>query len=211
MAYVSTHRHHGLSSIEQVKSLKIIFDVSISENLEAILDFIGDDFKDAFTSGLFYFTSPIPLFSKFIEIDFSKLYAGAMSFPFVMRQIEPLTNIVVMEGLQTKISLMDAKGVFGAGWTTAISSYIMDFGRLGAILALFLQGFYTAYEWRNLRCKSDFNHVVILLILLVFATYIPLSSASAETNFFLMWLFCLGAIMFDKFRPFFRSPMNLFK
>ena len=108
-----------------------------------------------------------------------------------MRQLEPLTGISVVEALNGKIEQMRNLSVIGVGWTTAISSYVMDFGKLGAGVVLCAQGYYSAFSWRRARLGTDFHEGVIALIMLTAAIYMPLTAASGETNLLLLWLYCV--------------------
>ena len=200
MGWIAVYRH-AESPIGTIKTLSNIFDFNFSHGLESILGFAGDGVKLIAMEFIIYLTSPLALFSKFLTIDFEKFYIGVMSFPFLFRQLESITGVSVIAALQTKIELMKATGVTGVGWTTAISSYIMDFGRCGAAVVLFLQGFYTAYMWNRMKRNRNFNDVVIVLILFTFAIYMPLSAATGETNLFIMWLFCVATHVAKKFLP----------
>ena len=205
MGYVAVYRNVAIISIDdKVNVLEGIFKFSLPNNLTLILSAISSNLKVTFIEAVVYFSSPITLFSRFITVDIPRLYMGAISFPFLMRQLEPLTNISVVASMQAKISLMESAGVTGIGWTTAISSYIMDVGRWGAAFVLFLQGFYTAHAWNCLNCRNNFHDVVVVMVLFTIAIYMPLVSGTGETNLFLLWVFCIGISLFNKVRIFFR-------
>jgi hypothetical protein len=201
MGYVAIARNDGLLSSDKTEVLATLFDYTLSSNIEQILGAMGEGAKTTLIEALVYFSHSVPLFSKFLTVEFPQIYVGAMSFPFVMRQLEPFTGISVVGVLQSKTDLMSATEVIGVGWTTGFSDYIMDFGRIGAAVVLFLQGFYTAYAWRRAVLGNDFHEVLVALILLTLAIYSPLLAASNDTNLFLLWIFCVVALEFRKRQP----------
>ena len=201
MGYIAIARNDGLVSTDKTEVLATLFDYTLLSNFEQFLDALGNGAKTTLIEALVYFSSSVALFSEFLTVEFPQLYAGVMSFPFVARQLEPLTGISVIGALETKIQLMSAAGVIGVGWTTAISSYIMDFGRVGAAMVMFLQGFYTAYAWRRGVLGSDFHEALIALVLLMQVIYMPLLAASGDTNLFLLWVFGIVALALRKWQP----------
>ena len=191
MGYIASARNDNLISEDKVEVLSRLFDFELSTTLEWLLSLVGESVRTGFVEGMVYFSSSIALFSKFLTIDFPKQSYGAMSLPFIMRQLEPLTGISVVEALNGKIEQMRNLSVIGVGWTTAISSYVMDFGKLGAGVVLCAQGYYSAFSWRRARLGTDFHEGVIALIMLTAAIYMPLTAASGETNLLLLWLYCV--------------------
>ena len=201
MGYIAIARNDGLVSNEKTEVLATLFDYTLSSNIEQVFVVLGNGVRTTLIEGLVYFSSSVALFSKFLTVEFPHLYAGAMSFPFVMRQLEPLTGLSVIGALETKIQLMGEAGVIGVGWTTGISSYILDFGRIGAAVILFLQGFYTAYAWRRAVLGNDFHEALVALVLLSLVIYMPLLAGSSDTNLFLLWVFGVVALTFRKWQP----------
>lgn len=201
MGYLAITRNDGLVSIEKTEVLETLFDYTLSSNIEQVLAALGNGVRTTLVEGLVYFSSSVALFSKFLTVEFPQLYVGVMCFPFVMRQLEPLTGLSVIGALETKIQLMGEAGVIGVGWTTGISSYILDFGHIGAAVILFLQGFYTAYAWRRAVLGNDFHEALVALVLLSLVIYMPLLAASSDTNLFLLWGFGVVALAFRKRQP----------
>lgn len=198
MGYVAIARNDGLISDDKAEVLAVLFDYTLSPNIESIFGVLGDGVKTTLIEAMVYFSHSVALFSQFLKIDFPQLYGGIMSLPMVMRQLEPLTGMSVIEALQSRTDLLSATGVIGVGWTTGISTYIMDFGRVGAAIILLLQGFYTAYAWRRAILGNDFHEVLVALILLTLVIYMPLLAASSDTNLFLLWVFAIVALVLRK-------------
>jgi hypothetical protein len=201
MGYVGIARNDGLVSNDKTEVLARLFDYTLPSYIELVFGSLGEGVRATLIEGLVYFSSSVALFLMFLKVEFSQLYLGVMSFPFVMRQLEPLTAISVIGALETKIQLMSGEGVIGAGWTTGISSYIMDFGRVGAAVFLFLQGYYSAYAWRRAVLGNDFHEALVALVLLTLVIYMPLIAASSDTNLFLLWSFGVVALALRKRQP----------
>ena len=86
---------------------------------------------------------------------------------------------------------INANGQFGSGWATSMSSYLIDFGTVGTIVFLFVMGVYSGYAWRRALAFDSFYTVVIGLLVLINAVYMPLVPAVSDTNLLFLWLFCL--------------------
>lgn len=194
MGYVAGARNDANISADKSEVLARLFDFTLQPSLDAVLEAAGPGVRTTFVEGVIYFSSPVPLFSRFLQADPSSPSLGAMTFPFVLRQLEPLTGISVIGELDAKVEMMRNMDVIGVGWTTAISAYIQDFGTFGAGLFLFLQGYYSAWAWRRAREGTNFHHAVIALLMLTSAIYMPLVPAVSDTNIFLMWFYCLLAL-----------------
>jgi hypothetical protein len=201
MGYVAIARNDGAISSDKSEVLAELFDYTLPSIVEYFLGIFGDGIKTTLIEALVYFSHSVALFSKFLTIEFPQLYAGIMSQPLIMRQLEPITGMSVIGALQDRTDLLGATGVIGVGWTTGISAYIMDFGRIGAAVILFLQGFYTAYAWRRAVLGNDFNEALVAVILLALVIYTPLLAASSDANLFLLWVFGVVALTFRKRQP----------
>ena len=201
MGYVAVLRNDGLIDNDKAVVLASLFDFTLSSTAQVIIEFMGESLKSTVIEALVYFSHSIPLFSKFLTIEFQQSYPGTMTFPFILRQLEPFTGVSVIGSARAINQLMTETGVIGVGWTTSISAYIIDFGYIGALLVLFLQGFYTAYYWRRAVRGNDFNEALIALVLLALIIYMPLLAASSETNLLLLWFFGVMASVMRKRRP----------
>lgn len=201
MGYVAIARNDELISSDKTEVLATLFDYTLSASVEYSFGVFGDAIKTTLIEAMVYFSHSVALFSNFLTIEFPRLYAGIMSQPFIMRQLESITGMSVTGAMQDRADLMTATGVIGVGWTTGISSYIMDFGRIGAAVVLFFQGFYTAFAWRRAVSGNDFHEALVALVLLTLVIYMPLLAASSDTNIFLLWLFGVMALTFRKRQP----------
>ncbi len=195
MGFIAAYRNDALISEDKVQVLSELFNFQVAPILDDLSVF-GLGVRTTLIEGMVYFSSSIAFFSKFLTLDIQQHYFGAMSFPFIFRQLEAMTGIVVIDAYYQKVALMQGAGVIGVAWTTAISNHILDFGRFGAGMFLFLQGYYSAYLWRQALRTPTFQNAVIAIIMLTSAVYMPLIPGTAETNLLLLWAFCL----FSKWR-----------
>ena len=191
MGYVAGARNDGAISFDKTITLTRLFDFELAPWAQDLIDKQDEAVQSAEVEGLIYFTSSIALFSKFVVQAFPSHTMGAMTFPFIMRQLEPLTGISVIGSLRDKMDVMRDSGVIAAGWTTAISSYILDAGLVGAAAMLFLQGLYSGRQWYRSCQTSAFNDRLIAVLCILGAAYMPLIPVTSDTNLLLLWAYCI--------------------
>lgn len=102
-----------------------------------------------------------------------------------------------MPALTEKVDTLNASGVIGVGWTTGISSYILDFGLYGAYVFMFILGYYSQKCWMRLLIFRNFYDVVVGVIVIMTALYMPLIPGFTETNVFLLWAFAAVLSIFS--------------
>ena len=195
MGYVANARNSGAISESKADVLGMLFDFELDPAFESRLATFGDSIRGGVVEGLVYFSSPAALFSTFLDQNINVHTLGVMSFPFIYRQLQPITGLIVTDALVEKKRLMDDAGVIGAGWTTAISHYIFDFGFLGAGIFLLLQGYYTSFAVRRARMTAEFHATVIAILAIVNLVYMPLIPACSDTTLLLLWGFS-GSVIF---------------
>ncbi|MFN7398649.1 MAG: hypothetical protein ACK5SX_06190, partial [Sandaracinobacter sp.] len=144
--------------------------------------------RGAVVEGMIYFSSPTALFDNFLAQDW-RLYWGAISFPFLARQVDRITGGSSASALMEKADTLRDSGVIGVGWTTAISSYIMDFGTIGTMFFLFAWGYYSEKCWTRAIAFRNFYDVVLAIIVILSAVYMPLITIFSETNLLLLLIF----------------------
>lgn len=195
MGYVAIKRNDGDISNDKIVVLSQIFNFTLAPSVDYFAQNISPEIGATFVEAMVYFSSSVMLFSEFVTLEERAEYFGygAFTFPFAMRQLEPVTGISVIGALQNKIKLMYSLGAMGNGWTTGFSSYMLDFGYVGAGLFIIIIGYYSQRTWIRAKKTGDFHDVVISSLLIISAIYTPFLLASAETNLFLLWLFCLFA------------------
>lgn len=191
MGYVAVARNDGGISDDKSKVLQVVFEFQFSDFVERITQSMGTGLRGAIVEAVIYFSSPPALFDNFLTIKWPDLYYGAQTFPFLFRQVQSITGISVIGGLVAKMDGINATGVIGAGWATAMSSYIIDFGYVGSVVFLFISGVYSAYAWRKAIDFSSFYYVVIGVLVLLNVIYMPLIPGATDTNILILWFFCI--------------------
>lgn len=189
MGLIAFARNDEVISADKTEVLQRLFEFELVPGLEAALMNTSQAVRSAFVEAIVYFSSSVALFSKFLTVELPELTHGVMTFPFVARQLEPWTGIEVLAALEGKVAMMNDAGVIGAGWTTAVSSYILDFGRVGACIALIVHGYYSAYTWWRVRSGMRFSDVVVAMAVLLSVIYLPMIPATSDTNILLLWAY----------------------
>lgn len=208
MGFIAVVRNDGAISDDKRIVLRQLFDYRISDTLSYIETLIDQNLSVFIEEYLTYFTAQIVLFRSFLEVNPSEHYYGLFTFPFMFRQFQDITGMSVIDALLNKTISMERAGVISAGWTTAISSYIQDFGRYGAYPFLVLLGGYSEYTWKKAQVSGDFHDFVIMMLMFMSAIYMPMFPASSDTNFFLLWLFCLLVRFSPGYRTAGRKPAH---
>lgn len=173
--------------------LASLFDFRLAEPVALGLAALPDGLRSAIVEALVYFTHSIWLFQKFLGLSWPQLYYGGFTFPFVFRQIQGFTGLSPVDGLAGRVSTINAAGFIGAGWVTAIASYIQDAGIPGAAAILAVTGYYSASVWRRAVSGANFHLLVVAVLVATAIVYLPLIPATSDTNLFLLWLFALAA------------------
>ncbi|KQM81677.1 hypothetical protein ASE67_17195 [Sphingomonas sp. Leaf23] len=197
MGYVAIARNDSRISSVKSEVLARLFDFDLSGTFDAIISLFGNGVRETVIEALVYFSSSIALFDRFLKTDLFGISKGAMNFPFLYRQIEPLTHINVADMYQLRVAALDSQFVIGVGWTTAIANIIMDFGYVGMVIFLMAQGFLSAIAWRAAVSGGSFLDCVLATLGLIGAIYLPLIPAFSDNNIFFLLLFCLAVKWFD--------------
>lgn len=164
----------------------IYFNAELSDWFEALIAPFGQGVRDFLTEVILYLSSSVPLFSIFSQIDFGRHFYGVFDFPFLMRQIEPFTGISVIDSWNIRTQYLGSEQVIGTGWTTAPSHLMLDFGVVGMVTFLFLQGAASEWTWNRVRRGGSFGTTMLCVILTIAAIYMPFLPALSDTNLFLL-------------------------
>ncbi len=202
MGYVAAARNDNAISDDKTVVLRMLFNYDMMPAINDFENMLGTKTKGLIEEGVVYFSSPIPLFKSFLASDYRNSY-GVFTFPFLMRQLQPITGLSVLDTLLDKTRALEDAGAMGFGWTTAISSYIADFGLAGAGVFLFILGYYSEHVWFKARTRGRFHDWVTLVVLLLSVIYMPLIPISSDTNVFFLWVFCIVA---ERFGTIWRMP-----
>ncbi len=191
MGFIAVARSTSPTNEIKADILTTLFDFRLAEPVARGLAALPDGIRSAVVEGLVYFTHSIWLFEKFLGLSWPQLYYGGFTFPFAFRQIQGFTGLSPVQGLADRVTTIDAAGYIGAGWVTAIASFIQDAGVPGAAAILFAIGYYSASVWRRAVGGTGFHLLVIAVLVATTIVYLPLVPATSDTNLFLLWLFAI--------------------
>jgi oligosaccharide repeat unit polymerase len=192
LSFVTMERTTGVAGAGKADLFLYFFNARPSPSLEAGLLYLNESLRDIVVEALLYISHTVPLFSRLLMIDFGRHFYGMLDFPFLMRQFEPLFGYSTIGALQTKELALNADKVIGVGWTTAFSSQLMDFGLIGALLFQAGQGYLSERAFRSVRRGGGFGVVLVLVLAIVAAVYLPYLPAFSDTNLILLLLFVVG-------------------
>lgn len=196
MGFIAVARNDDRISDVKAEVLERLFQFRTAPWFDSLASLFGAVVRDTIIEATVYFTSSVALFERFLDTNLEAVSAGAMNFPLLYRQLQPLTGIDVAAMYQVKVAALDSQGVIGVGWTTAVSHLIMDFGFLGAAVALALQGYIGAWSWRRALSGGDYIDCMLAALFVIAAIYLPLLPAFSDTNLFLMALACFAWRLF---------------
>jgi hypothetical protein len=200
LLFVTASRSIVTGSRTKADIFLVYFNAEIVTWAEEFLFSLGSFVRDLTVESLLYASSSVPLFSVFNEIKIDHLFYGVFTFPFFMRQIEPLTGISVVESLNMRNQLLGSAQVIGTGWTTAPSHLVLDYGPVGMGLIIFIQGFASEWSWMRARSRATFGISLVCVVLTICAVYMPFLPAIADTNLFLFLMAVLTWMAITKYR-----------
>jgi len=190
MGFIAIARNDSRISDIKADVLARLFQYHTASWFDKTLTIVGSGIRNTIIEAVVYFTSSVALFDQFLDTHLVGVSYGAMNFPFLFRQLESVTGISVEGMYELKVATLDAQNVIGVGWTTTISHLIMDFGFLGTLLALFVQGYLGAWAWRRALTGGNLIDCILACLMTVAAVYLPLLPSFADTNLFLTLVFC---------------------
>lgn len=167
-----------------------LFQSWVDPHVDNILLRFGDGVRDVVIEAILYLSHTVPLFAISSEIDYGGPYFGAMNFPFIMRQLQPIIGINPQDVLSLKIFSINAERVIGVGWDTALSGLIMDFGIPGMMIAMGLFGYAGQRVITKVHQGGSLPQAIIAAELMLTAAYTPYFSALADTNLLFLLVAC---------------------
>jgi oligosaccharide repeat unit polymerase len=190
IVYITMNRSTGGGGgLEKADQLLYLFNASLNPMIESALEYFGGEVREFVVESLIYVSHTVPLFSVFVEIDFGPLGWGLHDFPFVFRQFEPFFHYNVIEAYRLRTFYLQAEGVIGVGWNTALASLLLDFGTPGMLIFMAAQGFVSQWSWSGVRRQRGFGMVLVCVVMMIAAVYLPYMGAFSDTNMFLLMSF----------------------
>lgn len=199
MLYIAVARVEIWTITTKEDILVALFNFRISNGLDYFLSFFPVTLRSAVVEGLLYFSHTPALLDNFLERVEDVRFYGANTQPFVFRRILPLTGIDPASAYSYKVALLDSSGLVGVGWSTAYSGLMLDFGRTGVAVAMFVLGAASQIAWNVEQSRRSVDTKFLYVIMLLNIVYLPTSIGISDTNVFLCLLFIILKVLF--FRP----------
>lgn len=194
LTFVTMTRTSGAVGYTKSDLFLYFFNAHLRPGFERVLLAMNESLRDVVVEFLIYSTHPVALFSRFTDINFGGHYWGMMDFPFVFRQLEPLIGYRVIDAFDTKSFYLTADKVIGVGWTTGFSSQMMDFGVVGGLVFLAIQGYIGQRANVAVQRGAGFGVLLLLVLAIMAAIYVPYLPLFSDTNMFLL-LIVVGGLL----------------
>lgn len=189
MGYIAIARGDDRISISKEVILEAFFKYRLNDTFSAMLNFLGSSIRSATIEATVYFTHSAALLDRFWDTSTQFKFYGALSFPFILRQIEGLTGISVEQAYRYKVQLLESQGFTGVGWSTAYSNLYLDFGYAGTLAIMFFLGYFSTGFWRKMMRKGDLNVAALAAIFGLNIAYLPIGFAASDTNILMFIIF----------------------
>jgi oligosaccharide repeat unit polymerase len=199
MLYIAVARVEIWTTSTKEDILVALFNFRISNGLDYTLSFLPLPLRSAIVEGILYFSHTPALLETFLERVEDVRFYGANSQPFVFRRILFLTGIDPASAYTYKVALLDNSGLVGVGWSTAYSGLILDFGRIGVAVSMFVLGAAGQIAWNIEQSRRSVDAKFLYVIIILNIVYLPTSIGISDTNVFLCLLFIILKVLF--FRP----------
>lgn len=196
LIYITMSRTSGMDGVDKADIFLRFFSARLNPGLDSLLYSISPAVRDFLVEALIYASHPVAMFSIFTGIDFGGPYFGVHNFPFVARQLEPVFGHSVIDAYNKKVYYMSAEGVIGVGWITSIHTLILDFGIAGMSVFMALQGYLSQLYWTRVRQGAGFGSVLVYILLICAAAFMPYWYVFSDTNIFLLFVFLMLAPTF---------------
>lgn len=210
MGYIVSARSDLVGGRTKEDVLRAYLPFDLHPWFDSALDFFGPGIRSIFIEIIVYFTHAIGLLDRFMYIDSAERFGGALSFPFIYRQLgEPLLGGSVEAAYQYKVQMLDTAGLMGVGWSTAYSGMYLDFGYFGLIVMMALLGYFTTTSWYAMKQSFRFVDYALCIIMLVIITYLPTAFGLSDTNLLMFVTFCWGIKLMQRERTSRRARLAL--
>lgn len=181
MALVAILRVDSANTTSKSEYLFSIFGVQPDWSTFGFLQESIGGATDAFYETLLYFSSGVSSFSAFITGDPLGPFWGKMTFPWVGRRLNFLSEYSPEQALALLAGYNEQVGAMPVGWSTAFGILIWDFGFLGSIALVFFMGLLAGQAWR-----VHISHANIFSLMLVFFAninflYLLMMPATSDT------------------------------
>lgn len=186
LIYITLNRGSAMVHTDRATYLLGLFHAHFNNQFNSWLGNIGPDFREFVIESTLYISHTIPLFSISTELEFGERFHGALSFPFLLRQLQPVLDVDVGHAFILKARYISTTDVIGVGWDTGLSSPLLDFGLVGLAVFMLVQGYLAQWIWMRAKATGEFGAILLGVIMVVAAAYSPFLFLFSETNMFLL-------------------------
>ncbi len=122
-------------------------------------------FKDLIMEGLYYYSHELPMFEVFFREYDGPKFLGFFQFHYIGRRL-PISWGLNYDNAWYYIDLMSERNdLYSHVWRTALSSIIVDFGRIGAQIYISILGILSGRVYNNYnKSETSYNFVLLAII-----------------------------------------------
>lgn len=183
MFFIADNRHGEHTTEKKRVVLETIFDAEINPQTVNVLNNLPRILDAGISTGIIYFTHELATYSQMWDLYGGEMEYGKMTFPFLARRLEFLGGETVVEAMQKNSKKLADNGYMGVGWSTAIFSFILDFGLAGALIFCFIIGGFSGMAYSHFLRHRSFFSVLPLLVINVALIYSFMLAIISDTIF----------------------------
>jgi hypothetical protein len=169
--------------------LLFIFGAELNDNLRQLLSGASDEFQTMLVGSIIYFSSQLSSLSAFLlpeAQDTMAIGKGGIQFPWLYRRLVSLGLPSFEEFMQIRRSYLSSRGYMSVSWSTALGTFLNDFGFFGAFLFSYFVGVVGGQVLVGYQRKPSVFSFGLLIASYVYLFYLILLPASAETMYFFL-------------------------
>jgi oligosaccharide repeat unit polymerase len=187
MALIAILRNDDTNTTTKSEYLFSIFGITPDWEVYSFLSIQLGGIIDSVYEYFVYFSSGVSSFSAFLTGDPQDTFWGKMTFPWVARRLNFLSENSPEEALAQLAEYNAVVGAMPVGWSTSFGIYIWDFGIVGAIVFVFLVGFLSGQTWRiHNRNPSIFSLMLIFFFNINYFYFLTVPATSDSVVFFFL-------------------------
>ncbi len=178
--------------VDRVRMYEVMFNSHTSDQLKTIVDRMGP-FKKIFLQLDYYYSSVLPGFEALFKNYDGPICLGAFQFQYISRRFPGYIGSLNELARENIKSLSNNLFMYDAIYRTYLRGFIIDFGRIGAVLASGLCAFWLGKSRRHyLKYRNEYNTVLQIILcagMLHAIEYSPLYDGNTWAYSFYMTLF----------------------
>lgn len=182
-------------TVDKVALLEFTFN---SKTPEMLVQFVKNSggLGQVFLDFVYYYSHEVPGFEIFYRYYDGPLFWGMFQMPYIGRRL-PIGTQLDYDTAWAYLDMMAARaGIYSHTWRTAISSFIIDFGRVGTVFFIGLLGFAIGKKRKKFMYSKTQYELVFLSLICVGGFFSVQYSPFTETSWAypLYWLIVIPII-----------------